>query len=327
MLRNWANQFAFQVGRFLFYWRLVGVALFELTSLRPLLLFFPNVFEYFFIFWEVCCQRWDPRRMTRGVVIGAAASIWILIKLPQEYWIHIAQLDMTDFVKERVLGLSPSTPWSEILGANLWIFPTAVVVGALAGFLIGRFARRLPAASRSLAFAADAHQPTFSAEQARRAWAEEARSIIDSALVEKAILVTLVSLIFAQVLPDVQASSLQLSIGVAIIVMINTAFSHWLARSGFGPAPVLLHFVAMGLFNAGLFVIFALLLPYLGGHISLASAFFFVALLTLIVTLFDQYRQVYLMRFTAGGSPPGQGGLQALARWLAVDDRRGMRGR
>ena len=31
-LRNWKNLFAFQVSRFLFYWRLVGVALFELTQ-------------------------------------------------------------------------------------------------------------------------------------------------------------------------------------------------------------------------------------------------------------------------------------------------------
>jgi hypothetical protein len=52
-LRNWKNHFAFQVSRFLFYWRLVGVALFELTQLRMLLLIFPNTFEYFFIFYEL----------------------------------------------------------------------------------------------------------------------------------------------------------------------------------------------------------------------------------------------------------------------------------
>ena len=26
--------------------------------------------------------------------------LWIFIKLPQEWWIHIAKLDMTDFIKE-----------------------------------------------------------------------------------------------------------------------------------------------------------------------------------------------------------------------------------
>src|SRR5262245_58626252 len=48
MLRNWISRDAFDVGRFLFYYRLVGVVLFEQTQIRALLLVFPNTFEYFF---------------------------------------------------------------------------------------------------------------------------------------------------------------------------------------------------------------------------------------------------------------------------------------
>ena len=51
-LRNWSNGFAFEVGRFLFYYRLVGVVLFELLDSRALLLIFPNTFEYYFIVYE-----------------------------------------------------------------------------------------------------------------------------------------------------------------------------------------------------------------------------------------------------------------------------------
>ena len=43
---------------------------------------FPNTFEYFFIFYEAVRLRWDPKRMSKTVVIGAAAFIWIFIKLP-----------------------------------------------------------------------------------------------------------------------------------------------------------------------------------------------------------------------------------------------------
>ncbi len=300
-LRNWSNRFAFQVSRFLFYWRLAGVALFELTQLRPLLLLFPNTFEYFFIFYEAYRLRWDPRQMTKRLVIGAAAAIWIVIKLPQEYWIHIAQLDTTDFIKENVFGVSLDTPWSEVLAANLWIIPVAIVVVVLAIILLRWVVRQLPAADRRLEWAADAHQPAFSDEQARQALAEEARSILDTALFEKIALVALVSLIFAQVLPDVQASSLQLAIGVAVIVVINTALSHWLARRGFGRVSATRHFAVMGLVNAGLFLVIGLLLRGQGGAISFGSALFFVLLLTLIVTMFDRYRQVYLMRFAASG--------------------------
>jgi hypothetical protein len=296
-LRNWSNHFAFQVSRFLFYWRLAGVALFELTQLRPLLLLFPNTFEYFFIFYEAYRLRWDPRQMTRKIVLGAAASIWIVVKLPQEWWIHIAQLDTTDFIKENVFGVSLDTPWSEVLAANLWIIPVAIVAVAGAVFLSRWLVGRLPAADRKLEWAADAHQPAFSDEQASRALAEEARSIVDAALFEKIVLVALVSLIFAQVLPDVQASSLQLAIGLGIIVAINTALSHWLARHGYGRATALRHFAVMLLVNAGLFLVLSALPPMQGGAISLGSAVFFIFLLTLIVTLFDRYRQVYLMRF------------------------------
>ena len=81
--------------------------------------------------------------------------------------------------------------------------------------------------------------------------AEEAREIVDAALFEKIALVALVSLIFAQVLPDVQASTLQLAIGVAVIVTVNTALSHWLARRGVGLIPATQHFVAMAGVNAG----------------------------------------------------------------------------
>jgi hypothetical protein len=297
-LRNWSNKFAFQVSRFLFYWRLAGVAAFELSQVRLLLLVFPNTFEYFFIFYEIYRLRWDPVKMTKRVVIGAAALIWIVIKLPQEWWIHIAQLDTTDFLKQNVFGVPVDASWREILAANLWLIPLAIVILALVVGLLWWLVRRLPPADRRPAVAADAYQPSFSVEQARRAFAEEARQIVDAALFEKIALVGLVSLIFAQVLPDVQASTVQLAIGVVVIVTVNTALSHWLARQGIQRVPPAQHFAAMGLVNALLFAVIALLLPGLGGVIGVGSALFFVLLLTLIVTLYDQYRQVYLMRFT-----------------------------
>ncbi len=95
-LRNWLDPFALGVARFLFYYRLVGTLAFELTGVRTLLLVFPNTFEYFFIFYEAVRLFWNPRRMSRRFVVGAAAAIWIVVKLPQEYWIHIAELDVTD---------------------------------------------------------------------------------------------------------------------------------------------------------------------------------------------------------------------------------------
>jgi len=310
-LRNWKNLFAFQVSRFLFYWRLVGVALFELTQLRPLLLIFPNTFEYFFIFYEAYRLRWDPRWMSKKLVIGAAAFIWVVIKLPQEYWIHIGQIDTTDWIKTRLFGVPIDTSWSEMV--KLWpgVFLVAVIlIGAILYGIWWMFRKRLPPADRKLSFSADAHQPAFSNEQVRMAVDDEARQIFDAALLEKLILVTLVSLSFAQVLVGVQATDLELVAGVVFVVILNTALSHWLARRGFGRAFTLQQFVVLAGVNSLLMLVYTVFRRSLGDPVSIMNALFFVLLFSLLITLFDRYRQVYLMRFGTREIPVQETGEQ-----------------
>jgi hypothetical protein len=53
--------------------------------------------------------------------------------------------------------------------------------------------------------------------------------------------------------------------------------------------------------NSGLILAYALLRSRFDAPVSMANALFFVLLLTLLVTLFDRYRQVYLMRFGTSG--------------------------
>ena len=297
-LRNWADLFAVRLTRFLFYWRLVGVALFELTQLRPLLLIFPNTFEYFFIFYEVCRLRWAPARIGKKALLGATAAIWIGIKLPQEYWIHILQADTTDWLKANVFSVPLETPWSEIWASQPGPFVVALVVVILlvaaAWLLLSRY---LPAADHAAALSADAYQPAFTAEEVREAMDSEARSILDAALGEKVVLIALVSLSFAQVLPGVQASTLELAVGLGLVVIVNTALTHWLARRGFGWTLTLRRFVVMALVNGAMVFAYVALRDRLTTPFTAASALFFVLLLTLLVTLFDHYRQVYLMRF------------------------------
>lgn len=48
----------------------------------------------------------QPGRPDRPhTVVTIAAGIWILVNLPQEWWIHVAQLDVTEFVGEHFSGL------------------------------------------------------------------------------------------------------------------------------------------------------------------------------------------------------------------------------
>jgi len=288
-LRNWTNLFAFKLTRFLFYWRLGGVVLFEFTQLRPLLFIFTNAFEYVFMFYEVVRMRWDPKRMSKWVMIGATAFIWIFIKLPQEYILHIGQFDTTVWVDA----------FFEALRTSFWVKVAVIALIVVIVVAIRWLLRRLPAADWSLRLATDP-LPAASAGGSKGSGVDAgSERFFNSALIEKIAMVSLVSVIFAQILPDVQASFLQLAIAVAFIIIVNTALSHWLARRGTTWSSILRQFIVMSVVNFGLVLVYAFLLPSFDGSINLGNTLFFVLLLTLLVTLYDRYRPMNMERFAA----------------------------
>ncbi len=299
-LRNWTNLYAYRVSQFLLYYRLFGVTLFELTYEPPgprwLLLIFPNTFEYFFIFYEIVRLRWDPVKMSKRFVIISAAAIWIFIKIPQELWIHIWQMDTTDFIKEDIFGVPTDTPFTEIIADNLWIIALAAVVAVLIVVIARWVIKRLPPADWPLSIDANDHLD-ISPEAVENQWIpKETGRFFNSVLLEKIALVSLVSIIFAQILPEVRATTLELALGVAFVIVLNTVLSHWLAGRGTTWRSTLQQFIAMVVVNFGLVLGYSFLLPEIDGSINLGNTLFFVLLLTLIVTLFDRYRPYYDMR-------------------------------
>jgi hypothetical protein len=93
----------------LFAYRLVGFALFELTAARPLLLVFPNVFEFWFLFVAAA----GPARVASWS--GARVAVVLLAltgaKEVQEWALHgarlfdgISSLDFLDLVRRRLFG-------------------------------------------------------------------------------------------------------------------------------------------------------------------------------------------------------------------------------
>ncbi len=153
--RNWRHPGALTVAAFLWYYRLVGVTLFELTEWRTLLLIFPNTFEYFFIFFEIVRTKWNSGRLSTRQVLQAAAAIWIVIKLPQEWWIHIAMLDFTDFMKEDVFGVAGTDSWGTAFGNRPIITLAIAVVLAAAIAVFVWWWRRLPTGDHDFTFDAD----------------------------------------------------------------------------------------------------------------------------------------------------------------------------
>ncbi len=275
-IRNWTDGVAFRVSQFLWYYRLVGVVAFELTGARALLIIFPNTFEYFFIFYEVVRLWYEPSRLRSKQVIGAAAAIWVFIKLPQEWWIHIAELDVTD-----------------VLGDNPWVYGVLAVVAVAVSATAWRHRARIPATDWACSFDVDEHPTTVLAESAdppSGAWA-----LLNHPLPEKVLLVGLVSVIFSQILPGVDATNLQVFIGLGIVIACNALISRRLVGRGSAWETTAQHFLAMSAVNVAIVLGFRLFLDRAeGGLGNTGNTLFFLALLTLIVTLYDRYRSLRL---------------------------------
>ncbi len=88
----------------LFVYRLIGVAAFEVSQERDVLIFFPNLFEFWFVFvagakFLRLDEQWlgEPRfgglvpfRYARGQ-LAVVLTVMLAIKLPQEYALHVGR--------------------------------------------------------------------------------------------------------------------------------------------------------------------------------------------------------------------------------------------
>jgi hypothetical protein len=110
-------------------------------------------------------------------------------------------------------------------------------------------------------------------------------------------MVSLIAVIFAKILPEVRASNLELAVGVAFVIVLNTVVSHWLARRGVGWDSMLREFSVMAVVNFGLVLAYAWLLPRFDGSVNVSNTLFFALLLTTLVTLYDRFRVVYSARY------------------------------
>jgi hypothetical protein len=296
-LRNWTNMGAFQVSRFLYYYRLVGATLFEATGLRWLLLIFPNTFEYFFDTIEAIRTRWDPRRVNLGLAIAIAAFIWIVIKLPQEWWIHIAQLDVTDVVQERIFGVPPGTSWADTFAGQWWIvigfLVGVVLLGVLAWWVI---TRKLPPADRPFTLHADAQQPPLDPTVVRAAETAIAGRLWAMANIEKVVFLVLVTAIFGMML-DLRVPPVSLAVAVAVVVVLTTAISHWLTRRGSTPEGAVRQFLVTAAVIGAVVFVLTLITPLPGGDGALVMTLFFVVLMSVLITMYDRFLPRHVARF------------------------------
>jgi hypothetical protein len=303
MFRNWVSRNGFDVGRFLYYYRLVGVVLFEQTQVRALLLVFPNTFEYFFDTYEGIRTRWDPRRLGRTLLIGIAAFTWIVIKLPQEWWLHVAQLDATDLIKTGIFGVAADASWTEAITARPWVL-VVVVVAVVAAILAARWliVHRLPPPDHPFTLDADRHQPMVDGDAIDRERRRIAEKVVSLELLEKVVLIGLVSVIFSRMLPGADPAAIDILVGVALVVVVNTVISSLIVRAGERPSGAIKQFLVMVAINVGIVLTGQLVFGTLRA-VQLEHALVFVLLLSVIITGYDRYRPLYKARFANGPLP------------------------
>ena len=277
-LRNWTSTGAFQVGRFLYFYRLVGVVAFELLQIRALLLIFANTFEYFFIAYEAVRSRWDPLRFVRRWWIVVAGLIWVFIKLPQEYWIHVAQLDVTD-----------------TLADYDWAWPLLIgLIATLAAVLWFVVRPRLPEPDWSLRIAPDPLPEEMETAAERAAWRADTSRLRSGVTLEKVVLVGLLSIIFAQTVPGMRASNLELLVGISTLVVLNAAIVLAASRRSFSLESLAVTFGVRIALNVALVLVARVVLG--PRDIDESAALFFVLLLSLLTTLHDAWQPVHAHR-------------------------------
>jgi hypothetical protein len=274
VLRNWTNGVAVEVARFLWYLRLVGVTVFEVTEQRLVLMVFANTFEYFFIAYEIIRCRWDPRRLARRAWLIVAGVLWIGVKLPQEWWVHVAQRDVTD-----TLAAHPSVGRWVLAGAGMVL----VLAVALWKWAPGDW---------SLRFDVDRPLPHEAVwRSASYPGSRDPGPPLRWPVIEKTVMIALVAIIFGQLL-QLASSNLQIFLGTGAVVVVNVIVSPLVIRRRRHWRVIAREFVILGVLNTVLISLYASVVADDG--INRAAAFFFGALFTLLITFYDRYRRLRL---------------------------------
>jgi hypothetical protein len=209
--------------------------------------------------------------MSPRTVIGIAAFIWIFIKLPQEWWIHVAQLDFTDEV-----------------AAHSWLMPLVIVaVLAVVVVLWWAITYRLPPRDHGIEVLA----PPLPAEVEAGASGPYGMAhwrLFDWNLVEKVVFLSLVCVDFAQIIPRVTARPSEVIAWVTVLVVANAALGLAFVRRRGSIRNFALQLLAQLALNLAIVWVARLFTD----RFNTNDVMFFVLLITLIVTLYDRYRPV-----------------------------------
>src|SRR3989344_5306493 len=99
----WTNKLAKNTSIALYLYRFAGMVLFEITGIRKIFFFFPNLFENFFLYY-VIATKWFPRLVPKTKKQLAVVLLLLYIpKIGQEWLLHYAQAHPWGWIRDTFL--------------------------------------------------------------------------------------------------------------------------------------------------------------------------------------------------------------------------------
>lgn len=99
---GWTDKRLRLTAMVLFVYRLIGVGVFEITSWRPTMMIFPNLFENWFLFVLIRNQFFPGIKLDSWKRIGMWLVILYIPKFFQEYLLHVAQAQPWGWIKGKL---------------------------------------------------------------------------------------------------------------------------------------------------------------------------------------------------------------------------------
>lgn len=99
---SWTDRRLRLVALVLFFYRLVGVVVFEITGWRPTMFIFPNLFEHWFLFVLIRNQFFPGLKLDSWKRIAGWLVILYIPKVVQEYVLHVAQAQPWGWIKNQL---------------------------------------------------------------------------------------------------------------------------------------------------------------------------------------------------------------------------------
>ncbi len=94
-VRHWKDKLAQKIAVFLYAFRTGGVFLYFIFQIKPLLFFFPNIFENFFIWYLIFIHLSKKQMFSKSkVILGFVIACIAIPKIIHEYVMHIKNVQL-----------------------------------------------------------------------------------------------------------------------------------------------------------------------------------------------------------------------------------------